>query len=59
MANYFSLLLVVLTLGSGLIWLIDALAFAPKRKARGVALSGNGERAGNDERAGNGSVGQT
>jgi len=45
MANYFSLLLVVLTLGSGLIWLIDAVAFAPKRKARGVALSGNGESA--------------
>ena len=45
MANYFSLLLVVLTLGSGLIWLVDAIAFAPKRKARGVALAANGESA--------------
>ena len=45
MANYFSILLVILTLGSGLIWLVDAIAFAPKRKARGVTLSGNGESA--------------
>lgn len=45
MANYFSILLVILTLGSGLIWLVDAIFFAPKRKARGVALSGNGESA--------------
>ncbi|GGF75566.1 signal peptidase I [Alteromonas lipolytica] len=45
MANYFSILLVVLTLGSGLIWLIDALLFAPKRKVRGAALSANGESA--------------
>jgi len=34
MANYFSLLLVVLTLITGLIWLIDSLFFAKKRKAR-------------------------
>ncbi|WP_025819580.1 signal peptidase I [Shewanella marina] len=33
MAAYFSLILVFVTLGSGLIWLIDALFFAPKRKA--------------------------
>ncbi|MCC2614702.1 signal peptidase I [Aestuariibacter halophilus] len=34
MANYFSIFLVLLTVGSGLIWLADALWFAPKRKAR-------------------------
>ncbi|MEW9798766.1 signal peptidase I [Alteromonas sp. CYL-A6] len=34
MANYFSLLLVALTLITGLIWLLDSLVFAPKRKAR-------------------------
>lgn len=34
MANYFSLLLVFVTLASGLIWLVDSLVFAPKRKAR-------------------------
>lgn len=34
MANYFSIFLVILTVVSGLIWLIDSLAFAPKRKAR-------------------------
>lgn len=45
MANYFSLLLVILTLGSGLIWLIDSLLFAPKRKARTFAVTGNGESA--------------
>ena len=33
MAGYFSVLLVLLTLGSGLIWLIDHLMFAPKRNA--------------------------
>lgn len=33
MAQYFSLILVVVTLVSGIIWAIDALAFAPKRKA--------------------------
>ena len=34
MANYFSLILVALTLVTGLIWLVDSLVFAPKRKAR-------------------------
>jgi signal peptidase I len=33
MAGYFSIFLVLLTLGSGLIWLIDHLIYAPKRKA--------------------------
>ena len=33
MAQYFSLILVIVTLVSGLIWAIDAFAFAPKRKA--------------------------
>lgn len=32
MAGYFSVFLVLLTLGSGLIWLIDHLVYAPKRK---------------------------
>lgn len=34
MANYFSIFLVILTLGSGLIWLADSLLFAPKRKEK-------------------------
>jgi signal peptidase I len=34
MAGYFSILLVLLTLGSGLIWLIDHLMYAPKRQER-------------------------
>ncbi|QJR82097.1 signal peptidase I [Alteromonas pelagimontana] len=34
MANYFSILLVILTIASGLIWLIDAIVFAPKRKRK-------------------------
>ena len=34
MANYFSIFLVILTVASGLIWLADALLFAPKRKER-------------------------
>lgn len=38
MAGYFSIFLVLLTLGSGLIWLIDHLVFAPKRKER-VAIA--------------------
>ncbi|MEE3307380.1 MAG: S26 family signal peptidase, partial [Pseudomonadota bacterium] len=29
MANYFSLILVALTLITGLIWLVDSLVFAP------------------------------
>lgn len=38
MAGYFSVLLVLLTLGSGLIWLLDHYMFAPKRKER-IALA--------------------
>ncbi|KKO44414.1 signal peptidase [Arsukibacterium ikkense] len=34
MAGYFAILLVLLTLVSGLIWLFDALVLAPKRKER-------------------------
>ncbi|NMH64785.1 signal peptidase I [Shewanella salipaludis] len=33
MAAYFSLILVLVTLGSGLIWMLDALLMAPKRRA--------------------------
>jgi len=32
MANYFSVFLVIMTLLTGLIWLIDSIYFAPKRK---------------------------
>ena len=38
MANYFSIFLVVLTVASGLIWLIDSLFFAQKRRER-MAIS--------------------
>lgn len=38
MANYFSIFLVVLTVGSGLIWLADAILWAPKRKEK-VAIA--------------------
>ncbi|MGO2365243.1 MAG: signal peptidase I [Pseudoalteromonas sp.] len=34
MAGYFSVFLVLLTLGSGLIWLIDHFIYAPKRQQR-------------------------
>ncbi len=34
MAGYFAIFLVVLTLGSGLIWLFDALVLAPKRQKK-------------------------
>lgn len=34
MANYFSLILVALTLVTGLVWLFDSLFFAKKRKAK-------------------------
>ena len=40
MAGYFSIFLVLLTLGSGLIWLIDHLVYAPKRQARIVLAQG-------------------
>lgn len=47
MANYFSIFLVVLTIGSGLIWLLDSLLFAAKRRER-MALAGTmqGDNAG-------------
>ncbi|HAY94748.1 MAG TPA: S26 family signal peptidase, partial [Shewanella sp.] len=32
MAAYFSIILVLITLISGLIWLVDVLVFAPKRR---------------------------
>lgn len=34
MAAYFSLILVLVTLGSGLIWMMDSLLLAPKRRSR-------------------------
>ena len=40
MANYFSIFLVALTVASGLIWLIDSLMFAPKRRERMAIASG-------------------
>ncbi|WJG10492.1 signal peptidase I [Aliiglaciecola sp. LCG003] len=42
MANYFSIFLVVLTVVSGLIWLIDAKIFAPKRRDK-FALANGGQ----------------
>ncbi len=40
MANYFSIFLVALTVLSGLIWLVDAKVFAPKRRAKVAASAG-------------------
>ncbi|MEP4889881.1 MAG: signal peptidase I [Aliiglaciecola sp.] len=40
MANYFSLFLVFITVASGLIWLIDAKVFAPKRRQKVIAANG-------------------
>jgi signal peptidase I len=40
MANYFSIFLVALTAASGLIWLIDSLMFAPKRRDKMAIASG-------------------
>lgn len=34
MAAYFAIFLVVITSGSGLIWLVDAMVYAPKRKLK-------------------------
>ena len=39
MANYFSLILVIVTALSGLIWLLDGLVFAPKRRARVASIN--------------------
>lgn len=38
MATYFSIFLVFLTVASGLIWLVDSLVWAPKRKQKVLAL---------------------
>ena len=48
MANYFSLILVALTLVTGLVWLVDSLVFAPKRKARLQAATAGGVSYGED-----------
>jgi signal peptidase I len=42
MANYFSIFLVILTFVSGLIWLVDSLMFAPKRRERMAIVIGPG-----------------
>ena len=34
MAGYFAIFLVLLTLASGLVWLLDALVLAPKRQQK-------------------------
>lgn len=45
MANYFSIFLVVLTVVSGLIWLVDSLMFAQKRRDRmAIASSTSGTK---------------
>ncbi|MDX3773977.1 signal peptidase I [Chromatiaceae bacterium AAb-1] len=50
MAGYFAIFLVLLTLGSGLIWLIDALVLAPKRKAKvETALASGGAKLSDEE----------
>ncbi|TMO62972.1 signal peptidase I [Pseudoalteromonas aurantia] len=43
MAGYFSVLLVLITLGSGLIWLLDHFMYAPKRKERIALAQGSSE----------------
>jgi signal peptidase I len=49
MAGYFAIFLVLLTLASGLVWLLDALVLAPKRKVRLVlAQSSAGAQLTND-----------
>ncbi|WP_158970417.1 signal peptidase I [Paraglaciecola sp. L3A3] len=43
MANYFSIFLVILTVASGIIWLVDSLLFAQKRRDRmAIASSASG-----------------
>lgn len=49
MANYFSIFLVVLTVASGLIWLADAILWAPKRKEKVAIARANTSRAIDDE----------
>ncbi|MBE1298785.1 MAG: signal peptidase I [Alteromonadaceae bacterium] len=48
MANYFSIFLVILTVASGLIWLLDAILWAPKRKEK-IALAKANTRGAIDE----------
>ncbi|MFC0118806.1 signal peptidase I [Pseudoalteromonas xiamenensis] len=43
MAGYFSVFLVLLTLGSGLIWLVDHLVYAPKRRERIAIAKGSSQ----------------
>jgi signal peptidase I len=45
MANYFSIFLVALTVASGLIWLVDSVLFAPKRRERMALASGSSDAA--------------
>lgn len=49
MAGYFSIFLVLLTLGSGLIWLYDHLFLAPKRKQQIALAQGASEQPLDDE----------
>jgi len=42
MANYFSIFLVALTVASGLIWLVDSIMFASKRRERMAIAAGPG-----------------
>ena len=52
MSTIFSLILVALTLFSGLVWLLDSLVFAPKRKLRVVeAVAGAGGQISNADAA--------
>lgn len=48
MATYFSIFLVILTLGSGLIWLIDSLFFAKRRRQQRSLASGSSAQGGVD-----------
>jgi len=43
MANYFSLFLVIISAVSGLVWLVYAFFFAPKKATAGAAVADNGE----------------
>ena len=43
MANYFSIFLVILTVVTGLIWLVDSMFFAAKRKAAVAAAEAAGQ----------------
>lgn len=49
MANYFSIFLVILTAASGLIWLADAILWAPKRKEKVAIARANSSAAIDDQ----------